>query len=66
MKNMIKSMLSFFVFLKFKNIWNIKDYLVKNNLDKGIVATVYDYYIHKEGGYVGITSKFANLRTANS
>ena len=60
MKNMIKSMLSFFVFLKFKNIWNIKDYLVKNNLDKGIVATVYDYYIHKEGGYVGITSKFAN------
>ena len=60
MKNMIKSMLSFFFFLLFKNIWNIKDYLVKNNLDKGIVATVYDYYIHKEGGYVGITSKFAN------
>ncbi len=60
MKNMVKSVLSFFVFLKYKNIWNIKEYLVKNNIDSGIIATVYDYYIHKEGGYVGIGAEFAN------
>lgn len=59
MKNFVKSVLSFFVFLKFKNVWEMKDYLVKNNIESGIVATVYDYYIHKEGGYVGIRSKFA-------
>lgn len=59
MKNMVKNILSFFVFLKYKNIWNIKDYLVENNKESGIVATVYDHYIHKEGGYMGIRSKFA-------
>lgn len=59
MKNLIKSILTSLVFLRFKNIWNIKDYLVKNGKESGIVATAYDYYIHKEGGYMGIRSKFA-------
>lgn len=60
MKNMIKDFLSFFVFLKFKNIWNIKEYLAKNNLESGVIATVYDHYIHKEGSYIGISSHFEN------
>ncbi len=58
MKNLIKDMCGFFVFLKYKNVWNMKDYLVKTGKESGIVASVYDRYIHKEGGYIGIKSKF--------
>ena len=61
MKNLIRGFLSYFVFLKFKNIWNIKEYLVKNEKESGIVASVYDYYIHKEGGYIGIRAKFGSV-----
>ena len=60
MKNLIKDVLSFFVFLKYKNIWNMKEYLIKNNKESGIVATVYDHYLHKEGSYIGIRSHFEN------
>ncbi len=60
MKNLIKEILSFFVFIKYKNIWNMKDYLIKNNKESGIVATVYDHYINKKGSYIGIRSEFAN------
>ncbi len=60
MKNLIKEFLSFFVFLKFKNIWNIKDYLVKNKKDSGIIASVYSYYIEKRGSYIGIPVEFGN------
>lgn len=60
MKNLIKDFLSFFVFLKYKDIWNIKNYLVKNDKESGIVASVYDHYINKKGSYIGIKSQFAN------
>ncbi len=60
MKNLIKEILSFFVFIKYKNIWNMKNYLIKNNKESGIVATVYDHYINKKGSYIGIRSEFAN------
>ncbi len=60
MKDFIKDILSFFVFLKYKNIWNIKNKLVAEKKESGVLATVYDHYIHKEGGYVGIRAKFAN------
>ncbi len=60
MKDFIKDFLSIFVFLRFKNIWNIKDYLVKNNKDTGIIASVYSHYIEKHNSYIGIPVKFAN------
>ena len=60
MKDLIKDILSFFVFLKYKNIWNIKDYLKKSDKESGIVATVYDHYINKKGSYIGIRSEFGN------
>ena len=61
MKNLIKEILSFFVFLKYKSIWNMKEYLLKNDKESGIVASVYSHYINKQGSYIGIRSSFENI-----
>ncbi len=60
LKNIYKEILSIFIFLRFKTIWNIKTYLVKNNKESGFSATVYSHYIDKKGSYIGIRSKFKN------
>ena len=58
LKNFIKNILSFFVFLRFKDIWALKAYLVKKNKETGICASVYSYYIEKKGSFIGIKAKF--------
>ncbi len=60
LKNIFKEILSIFVFIKFKTIWNIKEYLVSEDKENGIAATVYSHYIDKKGSYIGIRSKFEN------
>lgn len=60
LKDWIRGFLSFFVFLRFKNIWNLYDYLVAHNKDSGLLASVYSYYCLKKGAYIGIGAKFAS------
>ncbi len=60
LKNWFKEIASIFVFLRFKNIWNLKKYLVENNKESGICASVYSYYLDKKGSYIGIRAKFSN------
>ncbi len=59
-KNALKNIWGVFVFLRFKTIWNLKEYLVQNKKQSGISASVYSHYLDKKGSYIGITSKFAN------
>ncbi len=60
-KNAIKNIWGVFVFLRFKNIWNLKSYLVKKQKQTGICASVYSHYLDKKGSYIGITSKFQDI-----
>lgn len=48
LKNFIKDVLSFFVFLRFKNIWELKEFLLKNKKETGICASIYSHYIEKK------------------
>jgi len=59
-KNMIRPICSFFVFLRFKNIWNLKKYLKDHNKQSGMCASVYNDYFYKRGSYVGIDATFGN------
>ena len=59
-KDLLKDILSIFVFLRFKNIWQLKTYLVSKKKQSGIGATVYSHYIEKKNSYIGINAKFGN------
>jgi len=59
-KNILKPLLTFFVFLRFKNIWNLKKYLKENKIQCGIYASVYSYYFEKRCSYIGINAEFEN------
>ncbi|MCM1370920.1 MAG: serine acetyltransferase [Clostridium sp.] len=60
LKNWIKEIASLFVFIRFKNIWNLKKYLVNRKKQSGICASVYSYYLDKKGSYIGINAQFDN------
>ncbi len=60
LKNWYKEIMSVFVFLRFKNIWRLRDYLTRKNKTKGICASVYTYYLDKKGSYIGLGAKIAN------
>lgn len=60
LKNFFKDILSIFVFIRFKNIWQLKEYLVKHNKGTGIYASVYSRYIEKKNSYIGITATLKN------
>lgn len=57
-KKWIREFLSLFVFIKYKNIWNMYDYLIKNNKKSGIVASVFTHYCDYHCSYIGIGAKF--------
>jgi len=59
-KDMIRPICSFFVFLKYKNILNLKKYLKQNNKQSGMSASVYNAYLLKRGSYIGINAVFEN------
>jgi serine O-acetyltransferase len=61
LKRFIKNILGFIVFLRFKNIWNLKKYLKDNNIDSGINASIYYDYLDKKGSYIGHTSYFKSV-----
>ena len=61
LKDFFKDILSIFVFLRFKNIWELKAYLEKNNKQSGICASVYSRYIEKRHSYIGINTKFDTI-----
>ncbi len=61
LKDFFKNILSFFVFLRFKNIWQLKAYLVKKNKITGICASVYSHYIEKRNSYIGIKANFKTI-----
>ena len=61
LKNFIKNICIFFVFLRFKDIWALKAYLVKKNKETGIAASVYSYYIEKKGSFIGIKASFEEI-----
>ena len=59
-KDWFKEIASIFVFLRFKNIWNLKEYLVTHHKESGLCASVYSYYLDKKGSYIGVKTQFAN------
>lgn len=58
LKDLIRPICSFFVFLRFKNVWELKKYLKDNNKQSGICASVYNDYLLKRGSYIGINATF--------
>lgn len=61
LKDLIKPLLYKIVIFKLKNIWNIKEYINKNNLKSGIYTSFYIDYFNKKSSYIGINSKFKNI-----
>ena len=60
LKRWIREFLSFFIFLRFKNIWNLYDYLFENKKISGIYASVFTHYCDKHTSYIGIGAEFKN------
>ncbi len=60
LKRWIKEFLSFFVFLRFKDVWALYRYLLSKNKDSGLCASVFYHYIDRQGGYIGIGAHFAS------
>ncbi len=60
LKNFIKEILSIFVFLRFKTVKDLYEYLYKNHINSGIYATVFVYYCEKHCSSIGIGATFAN------
>lgn len=60
LKKWIRGFLSFFVFLKYKNVLNLYDVLYKNKELSGIKASVFTHYCDSHGSYIGIGAKFLN------
>ena len=58
-KTVIRVICTPFVFLRFKSIWNLKEYLRKRNKQSGLYASVYNQYFLKRGSYIGINAEFA-------
>lgn len=58
LKKWIRGFLSFFVFLKFKTIFNLHDYLYTNKKISGVCASVYTHYCDSHASYIGIKTKF--------
>lgn len=60
LKKWIREILSLFVFIRFKNVWNLYDYLYSNKKISGVCASVFTHYCDSHSSYIGIGAKFAN------
>ena len=58
LKKWIRGFLSFFVFLKYRNIRILYEHLYKNNLLSGVCASVFTHYCDSHGAYIGIGAEF--------
>lgn len=57
-KNFFKDIISIFVFIRFRNIFKLHEYLHNNKITKGIKATVYSRYLDKHNSFIGINTTF--------
>lgn len=60
LKRWIRELLSPFVFLRFKNVWTLYDYICKTRKHRGICASVFSHYVDVRGGFIGLGAKFGN------
>ena len=60
LKSWIREWMSFWVFLKYKDIWNLYEYLKKTQKKSGLCASVYSHYLDKHGSFIGLGASFAN------
>lgn len=60
-KILLKPFVTLIVDAKFKNIWDLKNYIKKNNLTKGIYTSYYYNYFNKHGSYIGPNSSFKDV-----
>lgn len=60
LKKWIREFLSLFVFIRFKNFWNLYDYLYNNKKISGICASVFTHYCDSHSSYIGIGAEFKN------
>ncbi len=61
LKRLIKDILSFFVFLRFKDEWALMKHLETNGNKRGICEAVYDRFYEKKCSYIGVGAKFAEI-----
>lgn len=60
LKDIIRHFTNKYVLFKFKSIWNVKEYINKNNLKGGIYTSFYIDYFNKLNSYIGIDTSFKN------
>lgn len=60
LKDIIRPITNKYVIFKYKNIWNVKKHINKNNLKGGIYTSFYIDYFNKRSSYIGINTKFKN------
>ena len=60
LKKWVRGFLSFFVFLRFKDVWNLYDWLLAHHKTSGLHASVFSHYVDQQCAYIGIGAKFAN------
>lgn len=60
LKDIIKPIIYKIIIFKHKNIWNVREYMIKNNKTSGIYMSFYINYFNKKNSYIGINAKFKN------
>ena len=60
LKKWIREFLSFFVFLRFGNVWNLYDWLILHHKTSGLHASVFSHYTESKNSYIGIGASFGN------
>ena len=60
LKNWIKEFLSLFVFIRFKSLMDLYDYLYEHKLQSGILSSVFQYTCEKKGCFIGYFAEFKN------
>lgn len=57
-KNFLREILSVFVFLRFRTLWDLYEYIESHGVESGILTSVFTYQVDKKAGYIGIGAKF--------
>ena len=60
-KDIFRPITNKYVLFKCKNIWNVKEYINKNKLKRGIYTSFYIDYFNKNNSYIGINTEFENI-----
>lgn len=58
LKRFIWNIVSVFVFLRFRTVWELYEYIYEKKLTKGILVSVFQNCVDAKGGYVGLGAKF--------